>query len=218
MHIREHLSSCLLRHLAGEAHDRSSSLCKKWLIIILVEFGLVAFTITCVIYMSDNSSNVGDMCMIGVSSVPSHEWCINDDSEMALSLTRQRQTLALYMYIKVVIMMRTFEGNEWVRAHFMDRLHICISKRSHRWGNLQKSLWYRAGCIFTLSFLFYLGTEGETWMVWSLFILKLKLRQIFGRGKKWMVDQGEVGAVLQHQHFCQGSTTSQQLIFAMICF
>lgn len=73
MHIREHLSSCLLRHLAGEAHDRSSSLCKKWLIIILVEFGLVAFTITCVIYMSDNSSNVGDMCMIGVSSVPSHE-------------------------------------------------------------------------------------------------------------------------------------------------
>ena len=82
MHIREHLSSCLLRHLAGEAHDRSSSLCKKWLIIILVEFGLVAFTITCVIYMSDNSSNVGDVhdkkttaiaVFIGVSSVPSHE-------------------------------------------------------------------------------------------------------------------------------------------------
>ena len=94
----------------------------------------------------------------------------------------------------VVIMMRPFEDNEWVRAHFMDRLHICISKRSHRWGNLQKSLWYRAGCIFTLSFLFYLGTEGETWMVWSLFILKLKLRQIFGRGKKWMVDHwGKLG-------------------------
>ena len=97
MHIREHkfLPAATSRWRGARPF---SSLCKKWLIIILVEFGLVAFTITCVIYMSDNSSNVGDMCMIGVSSVPSHEWCINDDSEMALSLTRQRQTLALYMY------------------------------------------------------------------------------------------------------------------------